>query len=283
MQRVMLVSCLAATACANDPLYLACDQLLEASDTCIDLEAGQDDGTGMAVQEVKSSLLLPINLEPMIDAQVRAQRTGELGVDVPYVKVGDVEVSVEFAIQNLDDSEGIALIELNGATEFFDYDPDKIVLSTEDEAPETPPLAGNIPLHIPGGATLTGIFREDELREASIDIEQVTRANVNPFRAVLTVSKNLESIQPFLPFDPELPDEPPQLDPAATPIPREAFASLIRVDLVFKPDRHMLMRFNVRVRDVRGDLVNERALAAPADELQPFDIQSFEVGTVPGT
>jgi len=47
---------------------------------------------------------------------------------------------------------------------------------------------------------------------------------------------------------------------------------MVRIDLVFKPDRHMTLAFNVRVRDLRGimhplllDAVTEKP-----DELQTF-------------
>jgi hypothetical protein len=282
MRMRSLIIGVVVAGCANDPVYVDCAQLTEPSATCIPLEAGQDDGTGMVVEEAKGQLLLPINTETTEDAADRAERATALGIDVPYVKLGDIEVEIEWTIQNLSDAEGEARIELNGATEYFVYDPDAIVLSDEDEAPPTPPLEGNIPIHVDAGATITGVFREDQVREASIDIDQVTRANVNPFAATLTINKNSQVIQPMLPIDPDMPDVGPMVDPNAIPIPREAFAQMIRVDLVFKPSTHMLMNFTVRVRDVRG-IMNDKLLAAPLDELQAFDPQPFEIApTVPG-
>jgi hypothetical protein len=245
------------------------------------IEAGQDDGMGGQVAEAKTRLQLPINLETEEDAMIRAARTAELGVDVPYVKLGDIEVSVEWTITNLTDQEGIARLELNGANELFEYDPDLIVLSTDDDAPPTPALEGNIPLHIPPNGTLSGLFREDQVREAAIDIEQVTRANVNPFNATLRINKNDTQIVPFLPFDPMNPEAGPMVDPNAIPIPREAFAMMIRIDLVFTPDRHMRLEYAVRVRDVRGDMMNEQLMAAPADELTAFAPQMFSVMAAP--
>ncbi len=266
-------------ACANDPVYVECPD--EATDpTCLRvIEAGQDDGTGMGevVAEAKTRLVLPINPEKPEDAEVRAMRAAELGVDVPYVKLGDIEVAVEWTITNLDEEEGTALVELDGATEFFGYDPDLIVQSTDDEAPPTPGLDGNIPLHIAGGGKLSGIFREDQVREASIDIEQITRANVNPFAATLKINKNDAQIQPFLPFDPMDPEAGPMIDPNAIAIPREAFAHLIRIDLVFQPDRHMTLEYNVRIRDIRGEMMNDKLMAADPADLQAFAPVDFAV------
>ena len=233
---------------------------------------------GGQVAEAKTQLQLPINIEKEEDAMVRAARAAELGIDIPYVKLGDIEVSVEWTITNLSDEEGTARVELNGATEFFVYDPDLIVLSEDpEEAPPTPPLDGNTPLHVPAGGTLSGVIREDQVREASIDIEQVTRANVNPFAATLRINKNDTEILAFLPPDPADIEAGPMLDPNAPPIPREAFAMMIRVDLVFVPDRHMRLDYNVRVRDVRGEMMNELLMSAPADELTAFAPMAYEV------
>ena len=270
-------------ACANDPVYVECPDA--ATDpTCLRvIEAGQDDGTGMGmvVGEAKTRLVLPINPEKPEDAAIRAMRTAELGVDVPYVKLGDIEVAVEWTITNLEEEEGDALVELDGATEFFGYDPDLVVLSTDDEAPPTPGLDGNIPLHLAGGGKLSGIFREDQVREASIDIEQITRANVNPFAATLKINKNDAQIQPFLPFDPINPEAGPMIDPNAIPIPREAFAHMIRIDLVFQPTRHMTLEYNVRIRDIRGEMMNDKLMAADPADLQAFAPVDFAVMALP--
>jgi hypothetical protein len=260
----------ALAACTNDPEYLPSPMILEA---------GMDDGMG-GITEARSSLTLPIDLETPEDAMVRAARAAALGVEVPYVKVGDIEVSVEWTIKNLDATEGLATIQLNGATEYFVYDPTLIVLGDPEEDPPAPPLAGGIPLHIAGNQTISGVFREDQLREASIDADQITRANVNPFAATLTINKNTAQIQPYLPYDPMMPDVVPGPDPNATPIPREAFAQLIRVDLVFTPDRPMVLEYTVRIRDLRG-IVNERLLEAPPGELTVFMPAEYSIGVMP--
>ncbi len=256
-----------ALGCANDPVYIP---------SPTNLEAGVDADGELSVG--RSQLALPIDLETAADAATRAARTATLGVDVPYVKLGDVEVSVEWVIKNLEAMDGDALIQLNGANELFEYNPDLIVLSDDDEAPPTPGLDGDIPIHIPANGLVSGLFREDQVREASIDLDQITRGNVNPFRALLTVSKNVEFFQPLTAYDPAMP-EVAQV-PTGEPIPREAFRQLIRFDLVFKPTRHMVLEYTVRVRDVRG-IVNAQLLDAPPGELQVFAPQPFTVTPAP--
>ena len=257
--------------CANDPVYIPGPQ---------NLEAGMDDGAGGVVAEARAQLVLPINTETMEDAMARGARAAALGVEVPYVKLGDIEVSVEWTVKNLEPTEGTFFIELNGANEFFEYDPDLIVIGDPDDAPPAPPLEGRIPLHIGPDETQDGLFREDQVKEASIDLDQITRANVNPFAATLTINKQTQQIVAYLPYDPAMPDAPPMVDPAATPIPREAFAQMIRYDLVFAPSHHMVLEYAIRIRDIRG-IVNERLLEAPANELTVFAPMVYAVGVPP--
>ena len=258
MRRWLLLACLAA--CGNDPVYLPGQMNLEAD--------------GGNIPEAKASLQIPINTETADDAAKRMDREAELNADratpltLPYVKVGDIEVSVEWTIKNLDTAnDGLAFVQLNGGNERFFYDPSVLMLSDDPEAPPAPPLDGDIPIHIAAGATLNGLFGEDDVREASIDLVQMSEAGINPYAATLTVSKNAAEIQPLTPYDPLNPDVVQM--PVGDPIPREAFAQIVRVDLVFKPTTHMVLDFTVRVRDVRG-IVNEKLLDADPAELAQF-------------
>jgi hypothetical protein len=145
-----------------------------------------------------------------------------------------------------------------------------------EDPPKTPGLAGDIPIDVPAMASVSGLFTEDDLREASIDLDQVTRGNVNPFRAALTISKNELSFQPLT--APAL-DAQGEITQSATgpAVPREAFAEMVRIDLVFKPGTHMTLDFNVRVRDLRGimhDLLLTAVTQKP-NELQKFNPMAY--------
>lgn len=251
--------------CANDPIYLQAPMTIEA---------GVPDPAMMGMlSEGKASLQLPIKTETATDAMKRAALAAKLTpIEVPYVRVGDLEVEVEWTIKNLDTQPGQAKVELNGANEMFAYDPSMIMLDPgNDEAPPTPGLAGDIPIDVPGGGEVSGLFTEDQLREASIDLDQITRGNVSPFRATLTISKNALSFQPMTPPVLDMAGNLVQM-PDGPPVPREAFAQMIRIDLVFKPDTHMTLDFNVRVRDLRG-IVHELGLAAATEK--PGELQDF--------
>ena len=280
--RLVLLSTLYAgyaglAGCANDPVYIPAPMTMEA---------GVADMTGM-LSEAKASLQLPIKTETAADAKTRAALATKLApVLVPYVKVGDLEIEIEWTVKNLDLMKpGQAKIELNGANEYFSYDPSIIILDPgNDEAPPTPGLAGDVPIDVPAGGEVSGLFTEDELREAAIDLDQITRGDINPFRATLTISKNAQLFQPMtlpIPAMGGVPEVPAM--PKGSPIPREAFAEITRIDLVFKPTTHMVLDYNVRVRDLRG-IMHDLLLTAVTDkpaELQPFMPAVYNVTTTP--
>jgi hypothetical protein len=187
-------------------------------------------------------------------------------------RIDQYDLEVEWTVTNLDAMPSQFRVDLNGANEEFTYDPSMIILNPgDDEAPPTPPLAGNIPIDIEGNATVSGVFREDQLLEAAIDLDQVTRGNVNPFAATLTVSKNADMFQPLTPavYDPDTGEVTPGT-PTGPAIPRAAFRQLVRVDLVFKPSGHMTLDYTLRVRE-HTEIIHEMGLAAPAGELQILD------------
>ncbi|MDQ3364004.1 MAG: hypothetical protein M3680_01050 [Myxococcota bacterium] len=253
-------------ACTNDPLYLP---------GALQLTAGGDDGMG-GVTVATARHTLPIKTETSLDARERGIRTAALMVDVPYVKVGDLEVSVEWSIRNLTDTPGEARVQLNGANEVIGYDPGLLAVGLDEDDPQPPGLEGDVPIRVPAGSAVTGLFREDQLREASIDLDQITRGNVNPFRATLTVSKNVVAFPELTPQTYDANGEPlPQSETGVT-YPREAFRQIVRIDLVFKPDREMELSYTIRVRDVRG-IMHE--LLDAAVEQAPGELTVFAPGT----
>jgi hypothetical protein len=275
MQRISLLAFAAsalAAGCTNAPVYLPGTRVLAA---------GGVDAAGAPIVAAAQHVL-PIRLETAEEAERRATRAAELAIEVPYVKLGDLEVSVEWTIRNLDMmAAGTALVQLNGANEVFAYDPNLIVLGDPDEVPPPPGLSGDIPLHVEPGGTLSGLFREDQVREASIDLDQITRANLNPFAAMLQVHKNASLFQPMTALMPGVEDYVQM--PIGDPIPREAFRQIIRVDLVFRADRPMELEYAIRVRDVRGimhELLDAAITEAPG-ELTMFAPTDFAVSYTP--
>lgn len=254
----LAVAALSAGACAEDPQYL---------EPAAPLEGGLLDAEGMSLRAA-ASLTLPIKLETMEDAAERAALATELGIEVPYVRLGDLEVSVEWSLENQDNRPGKVKVSLNGGNEYFFYDPTMIELGGGDEeSPDPPALAGNIPLDVPAMGTISGVFREDQLAELSIDLDQISRGNVNPFRAVLKIDEDVEMFQPLTPADPADPDV--MQVPMGPPIPRKAIAQAIRIDIAFESTVHAILSYDVRVRDQRG-LLHKRLMSAPVTGVTQF-------------
>jgi hypothetical protein len=187
-------------------------------------------------------------------------------VAVPIYRLEHYELSVEWRVTNNADAPGTFRVDLDGANEEVTYDPAAIMVA-DDEDPPAPPLAGDIPIDIGPGASIDGVFREDQLREAAIDLDQITRGNVNPFAAVLTTSKTATSFQPVTPYDPltETGGE-----PDGPEVPAAAFRQLVRVDIRFRPDRDMVLEYTLRIRE-HTDVIHEEGLNAPAGELDLRD------------
>jgi hypothetical protein len=266
---------LSLAACANDPVYIPGP---------LAIEAGMADDMGQPTPGT-ASVQLPIKTETASDRAKRDALAEKLApIEVPYVRIGDLEIEVEYTIRNPDNKPGHAIVELNGANEYFAYDPSTIQLAPDDEdAPPTPGLAGDIPIDIPAGGEVSGILTEDDVREAAIDLDQITRGNFNPFRATLTISKNAKQFQPMTVLMPTV--ENYMQEPDGPAIPRDAFAGLTRIDIVFKPDRQMTMEYNIRIRDQRGIL---HKLLLTAETEKPGELQAFmpadftvDVGTPP--
>lgn len=264
----LLVVVLLVAGCANDPLYLPSPNTMEGG-----VADPNNPNNGPSV--ARSSLTLPIKPETAKDAAARMALAQKLGVMVPYVKVGDIDVEVEWTIKNLDATPGQAVVALNGANELFAYDPSLIQITVGEDTVPSPDLAGDTPIDVPANGIVSGVVREDQLEEASIDLDQITRGNINPFAATLTIDKNDQSFQPLSPKPMTMtcmqnPDDPSCMQQAMGPaIPRAAFPQIVRVDMVFKPTQHMVLDYTVRVRDHRG-IVDMRGMAAPASAIVQF-------------
>jgi hypothetical protein len=256
-------------ACSSDPQYITPPPGMSFS-----LEF--DSGSGVDV--TPQIVTLPFRLETAEEAMERAMDAATFGVDVPFVKLEDVDLSVEWSIKNLLDCDSQATFEINGGNEYFTYDPTVFVIDP-DEDEEPPPLIGNMaPVPIPASATVTGVFREDQIREAAIDLELITRAHYNPFRALLEVNKNLEVMDIYTEIDLSVEDPPPQM-PTGMVIPKEAWAQMTQFSMSFAgqnndPDQgcgavHLVFEWNYRVRDQRG-IVHDEGLDADPAELTAF-------------
>lgn len=241
-----LLAAMAAAGCTNTPTYI---EPREA------LEVGIPD---TEITEATTTLILPVRPETMTEAEQRALLAASLGVDVPVVTVDDISVSIEWTIKNLSDSDGTARIHLNGGNEAFLYVPANFVIDPEEDE-EPPPLFGNIPIPVPALGTVSGVIREDQIREAAVDMELITRGAYNPFAALLQYNQDTVEV----------------MAADGSVVPEIAFGQLVQYDLRFLANRHMVFEYQLRARD-HEDVLHELLLDAPAGETIPFAPVEFQ-------
>ena len=270
---IVFVTALGAYACANDPEYVRCGAS-DMMDTCL-LDTANAMGSGDDVF-VMGSLHVPTRPLTMDLLKVQSDLQATMPAGVMY-RIDQYDVSVEYTVKNLDSMPGQVKIELNGANELYAWTPSMIMQPANSEEPPPPGLAGDIPIDIQGNGELDGVFREDQLLEAAIDLDQITRGNVNEYAATLTVNKNDLSFQPMSPLMPPPPgsNEPPPQMPLGPAIPRAAFANFVRVDMVLRASTHMTMEFSLRVRPHVNDVIHDHGMDAPAAELTILDPAAF--------
>lgn len=242
----LLAAIAATSACTNAPTYVEPGEALEVG--IPDTE----------IVEATTTIVLPIRPENMYELEQRARLAANLGVEVPIVTVEDISVSIEWTVKNLSDSDGSARIHVNGGNESFLYVPANFVIDPEEDE-EPPSLLGNIPIPVPALGTVSGVFREDQIREAAIDMELITRGGYNPFAALLQYNGDLTEI----------------MAPDGTVLPEVAFAQLVQYDLRFQANQHMVLEYDIRVRDHQG-ILHELLLDAPAGETIPFAPVEFQ-------
>jgi len=232
----------AAAGCTSDPRYV------DPNDP-IEVNAPGTTDTG----EATTTIDLPIRLEKDTERTERDALAAELGVEVPYVKAKDLHIEIEWSLENLSDQQGEATILVNGATEYAEYIPSNFVIDPERD-PEPPSLMGGIPMILQPGEVKTGVFREDQVYEASVDLELMYRANYNPFAAVLEINKGFTEI----------------IDTANQLVPKDVFASMVRFDFILRGTTDVVMKYDIRVRDERGILHDKLLNPDDPGELTTF-------------
>jgi hypothetical protein len=256
-------------ACAADPVYIQPPMGIEVG-------TGADGDTGTAT----ATVLMPYDAGHLNSMDYQREREAfltELNARVdpdvtidqlPLVRLDQVDVSIEWTIRNLSEEPGEARINVNGGNQYFIYQPDLFVVDpTDPDAVVPPPLAGNVPIDVPALGDRSGVFREDQIREAALDLDLITRATLNPFAALLNNHEDIKNTSEIA-FQPYPPDQDPPPAPPP-PMPIEIFAQFVQFDVTFTADRHMVLEYAVRVRDPDG-VLHDELLDAPAEELYVF-------------
>lgn len=240
MRAGVWVLVLAACGC-NDPTYLAEKAPIET----------QPDAMNGGFAPATDLYVLPVRRPTRDERRALAslQQRLMLPDPVPWAQARDFDIEIEYSVKNLDMQKVTAFVTCDGGNEFGDYVPSMYIdpnANEEDQAPP-PDLLASPPLEIEPGATVTGVFREDELRESALDLEAITRypsggdVMATPF-IVIEHRSNVSSIG---------------LDaiPAGDVTPAH-----VRYQLTIAADGHVQLDYTVRVRDHNGKL------AKPTDQ-----------------
>ena len=241
---------LGALAGCNAPVYLAGNRALHVDP----VQGGID----------ADLFVLPIRRPSSSERQALSseQRSARLDRPVPWAGVRDLAIEIAWVVTNEDASAPtVAEWSLIGGNEFGDYQPDLYVDASLPPAERLtpPPLVGQTPLELAPGERRTGLFREDELEEAALDLEAIIRYPL----------PGAERAAPFLVLerDSSLSRVGLEAVPPADPIP-----AVVRLLLRLVSGGTVSAQYSVRIRDHEGKLgtVGARNLyVSTADSMPP--------------
>jgi hypothetical protein len=231
---------LAALGGCNTPTYLSEKRPLETMPAA--MGGGYQADTDLYVLPVRR----PSNAEK--SALAAQQRQLGLQLPVPWAAARDFSIEVEWSVKNLEAKPVRAFFTLNGGNEFGDYVPSLYIDPTQNPEDQTPPppLVGGELLELAANEVRLGVWREDQLDEAALDLEAITRypdpAGViaTPFQVIThnsTASRvGLENV------------------PA-----NDVTPAMVRFQFVLTSDAHVSAEYNVRVREHADKLAQPAA------------------------
>jgi hypothetical protein len=252
MRAGLVALALAASGC-NNPTYLPENAPIETQPAQM--------GTGFT--PATDLFVLPVRKPTQKERQALGKLQQQLMLPdaVPWAQARDFDIEIEWSVKNLDAQTATVIVALDGGNEFGDYLPAAYIdpnANEEDQAPP-PDLVTTEPLIIDAGATMSGVFREDDLQESALDLEAITRypsggdALGTPFMAIEHRSNVSQVGLEGIPVG--------DITPAH-----------VRYQLTVNADAHVVLDYAVRVRDHHGKLakptdknlyVNTAAMLAP--------------------
>ena len=172
--RVAVAGILCGLCACNEPVYLQQNRPLDATTPEMVME-GEDQ---LALFADSDLFVLPVRKPTAKEQQKLEAERQKLGLPMPVPWCGerDFDIEVEWSIKNLDSQMIGSRVTLNGGNEFGDYVKTLYGNPDDEDAPQPPELLGSdqlVPME--AGTVRSGVFREDELREAGLDLEVITR------------------------------------------------------------------------------------------------------------
>lgn len=183
---------------------------------------------------------------------------------IPWVQRGAYDFSVQWRLENTSDEEIEAWVTLDGATEFFDWNPIAMYgIGGGEDAEELPfpSLLGFTPRHLAPGEVVQGEFREDDTIEAALDLDVLTRFCGGPFAVIHNRSEVSDAGMSAFPAD-------------------AAVAGFVLVRLTLAADGPATLDYSIRVRD-DDDVLFDAANDDARYEVEPEPYVPAGIATVP--
>jgi hypothetical protein len=220
---------LAAACEANNPVYVP---------PMGPLEVGQPGGMAASAS---STVTLGFR-NPTEEERALLRSEGQrLMQPLPWLRADHVAVSVLYTITNVDSKRGEARLEINGASEFASYDAAALraaalMANPDEDEVVVFSLIQPTPVRLAAGESVSGTVREDDFREAALDLDAIGRWMAEPTSVLI----NRSDVNPV------------GLDklPARLVLP-----ALYQVQVTFSATAHMRLEFMVRVRDEKKQLL----------------------------
>jgi hypothetical protein len=245
------LACMAG--CSDDRVYLGNEKMFQVAIT--ENTAPFAEGDEDALYLVETRVELPIRRPTESDVQDLYMRVGDYPdlpfPRLPWVERGDVELTVDFTLANLDGETRDVDVIINAGNEFDEYFPG--VLEVEDNP---------VPLHsqwerrytLEGKSRLSRTVREEELDEAAVDLATVVNGAPNSDQIVYFENKSArdERSRRFI--------------PAVIP-----GIAVLRLGLRSSAPVRLLLEATVRARDVSEKLAedNEPRMYINPDPFMP--------------
>lgn len=182
--------------------------------------------------------------EPTAAELAELQPAGAEPADaIPWIRRDALDISVTWTLTNDSDERVRAWVALDGATEFYDWNPIAMYgIGGGEDAEELafPSLLGYFPRILEPAQVMHGEFREDDMSEAAYDLDVLTRFCGGPFAVLNNRS---------------------EADPRGTEaLPADAIiAGPVMLRLTLGGDGPMHLDYSIRVRDRDGVLFDRRA------------------------
>jgi hypothetical protein len=131
-----------------------------------------------------------------LDAQTAA---ADYGGDVPWISADKVHLELSYRVTNQSTTEAKFNVMVDGASQYEKYDSKTVAAALQQGKNDDPtylPLMKSGPVLLGPGASFTGLLREDDFREAELDLDALGRWNDADGKTFAAVLLNRSDVYP---------------------------------------------------------------------------------------